>query len=603
MSGTDILFTVIQAFGGLALFIYGMSMLGSGLEKIAGGRLEKILSSLTSNVFKSVLLGAVVTAAIQSSSATTVIIVGMVNAGILKLRSAIGVIMGANIGTTITGQILRLGDLENNANVGFIMEFITPKNLAPMIALAGLLLFMISRNEVRKNVGETLIGLGILFSGMLSMSSAVKPLAELEAFRTLFATLSNPILGVLAGAAVTAIIQSSSASVGILQAISATGILKFSAAFPIIMGQNIGTCVTSLISAIGASKNAKRAAMVHLYFNIIGTCIFLVGVYAIKAIIGFSFWNDPIDMGGIANFHTLFNIVVTVLLLPFTKLLERLACATIRDKTVDEGDDENEVAEITFNILDERLLKSPALAIQQANNAVIDMGRMAHQNFIGMRKLFKRDEFSEKTVLRLKDNEEALDVMEDRLNAYLVKITECELTDYENRRVTELLHLTSEFERIGDYAMNLIEVADKLHDMNIDFSESALRELGVISDAVQEIIRMSVETVKNNDTELAIKIEPLEETVDFLNETLKARHIERLKEGKCVVDTGINFLDILINLERISDHCSNVAVYVLSTQKKPTVLNRHEYIQTQHAGGDEAFNNLTKEYMAKYSLQ
>ncbi len=602
MTGTDILFTAIQAFGGLALFIYGMSMLGSGLEKIAGGKLEKILSSLTSNVFKSVLLGAVVTAAIQSSSATTVIIVGMVNAGILKLRSAIGVIMGANIGTTITGQILRLGDLENNANVGFVMELITPKNLAPMIALAGLLIFMISKNDVKKNVGETLIGLGILFTGMLSMSGAVKPLAELEAFRTLFATLSNPILGVLAGAGVTALIQSSSASVGILQAISATGILKFSAAFPIIMGQNIGTCVTSLISSVGASKNAKRTAMVHLYFNVIGTVIFLVAVYTIKAVVGFDFWDDAIDMGGIANFHTLFNVVVTLLLLPFTRLLEKLACATIRDKEVKEGID-GEATEITFNALDDRLLKSPALAIQQANNAVVDMGRMAHQNFIGMRKLFNKDEFSEKAVLRLKDNEEALDVMEDRLNAYLVKITECELTDYENRRVTELLHLTSEFERIGDYAMNLIEIADKLHDMNIEFSESALRELGVISDAVQEIIRMSVETVKNNDTELAIKIEPLEETVDYLNETLKARHIERLKEGKCVVDTGINFLDTLINLERISDHCSNVAVYVLGTQKKPTVLNRHEYIQNQHAGGDEAFNNLTKEYMAKYSLQ
>ncbi len=602
MTGTDILFTAIQAFGGLALFIYGMTMLGNGLEKIAGGKLEKILSSLTSNVFKSVLLGAVVTAAIQSSSATTVIIVGMVNAGILKLRSAIGVIMGANIGTTITGQILRLGDLENNANVGFVMELITPKNLAPMIALAGLLIYMITKNDVKKNVGETLIGLGILFTGMLSMSGAVKPLAELEAFRTLFATLSNPILGVLAGAGVTALIQSSSASVGILQAISATGILKFSAAFPIIMGQNIGTCVTSLISSIGASKNAKRTAMVHLYFNVIGTAIFLVAVYTIKAVVGFSFWDDAIDMGGIANFHTLFNVAVTIVLLPFTRLLEKLACATIRDKEVKEGEDTEE-AEIIFNALDDRLLKSPALAIQQANNAVVDMGRMAHQNFIGMRKLFDKDGFSEKAVLRLKDNEEALDVMEDRLNAYLVKITECELTDYENRRVTELLHLTSEFERIGDYAMNLIEIADKLHDMSIEFSEGALKELGVISDAVQEIIRMAVETVKNNDTELAIKIEPLEETVDFLNETLKARHIERLKEGKCVVETGINFLDTLINLERISDHCSNVAVYVLGTQKKPTVLNRHEYIQTQHAGGDEAFNNLTKEYMAKYSLQ
>lgn len=602
MTVSEIVLIAIKAFGGVALFIYGMVMLSRGLEKISSGKMEKVLSGLTSNIFKSVMLGAFVTAAIQSSGATTVIVVGMVNAGILKLRSAIGVIMGANIGTTITGQILRLGDLENNENVGLVMSLLTPTYLAPMIAISGLLIYMLCKNDTKKNVGESLVGLGILFTGMLSMTSAVKPLSELEAFRTLFATLSNPILGIIAGAVVTALLQSSSASVGILQAISATGILKFSSAFPIIMGQNIGTCVTSIISAVGTSKNAKRAAMVHLYFNVIGTVLFLVFFYSIKALIGFSFWDDPIDMGGIANFHTLFNVVVTLVLLPFAGLIEKLACATIRDKVIKEGIDSEE-KEIVFNTLDERLLKSPALAIQQASNSVIDMGRMALQNFIGMRKLFNKDEYSDIESAHLKDNEEALDIMEDRLNAYLVKITECELTDYENRRVTELLHLTSEFERIGDYTMNLIEIADKLHDMNIEFSDSALRELGVISDAVQEIIRMSVETVKNNDTELAIKIEPLEETVDYLNETLKARHIERLKEGKCVVDTGINFLDTLINLERISDHCSNVAVYVLGTQKKPTVLNRHEYIQTQHAGGDEAFNNLTKEYMAKYSLQ
>jgi len=602
MTASEIILIAIKAFGGVSLFIYGMVMLSRGLEKISSGKMEKVLSGLTSNIFKSVMLGAFVTAAIQSSGATTVIVVGMVNAGILKLRSAIGVIMGANIGTTITGQILRLGDLENNENVGLVMSLLTPTYLAPMIAIAGLLIYMLCKNDTKKNVGESLVGLGILFTGMLSMTSAVKPLSELEAFRTLFATLSNPILGIIAGAVVTALLQSSSASVGILQAISATGILKFSSAFPIIMGQNIGTCVTSIISAVGTSKNAKRAAMVHLYFNVIGTVLFLVFFYSVKTLIGFSFWDDPIDMGGIANFHTLFNVVVTLVLLPFAGLIEKLACATIRDKVIKEGD-EGEEKEVVFNTLDDRLLKSPALAIQQASNAVIDMGRMAHQNFIGMRKLFNKDEYSDTESAHLKDNEEALDIMEDRLNAYLVKITECELTDYENRRVTELLHLTSEFERIGDYAMNLIEIADKLHDMNIEFSESALKELGVISDAVQEIIRMSVETVKNNDTELAIKVEPLEETVDYLNETLKARHIERLKEGKCVVDTGINFLDTLINLERISDHCSNVAVYVLGTQKKPTVLNRHEYIQTQHAGGDEAFNNLTKEYMAKYSLQ
>ncbi len=599
MTASDIVLIAIQAFGGVALFVYGMLMLSRGLEKISGGRMEKILSGLTSNVFKSVALGAVVTAAIQSSGATTVIIVGMVNAGILKLSSAIGVIMGANIGTTITGQILRLGDLENNANVGFALKLLTPTYLAPVIAIVGLIIYMLSKSDIRKNVGESLVGLGILFTGMLSMSGAVKPLAELEAFKNLFATLSNPVLGIIAGAVVTALLQSSSASVGILQAISSTGILKFSAAFPIIMGQNIGTCVTSIISAVGANKNAKRAAMIHLYFNVIGTIAFLIVVYSIKAIAGFPFWDDPIDMGGIANFHTLFNVAVTLCFLPFTKVLEKLACITIRDKSPEEAAEDGE---ISFSALDERFLKSPSLAIQQANNAVVTMGDVALRNFMGMRKLFDSEEFSEKLINRLEDNEEALDRMEDRLNAYLVKITECELTDYENRRVTELLHLTSEFERIGDYSMNLIENAEKLHSLDVTFSDSALRELGVISDAVQEIISMAVDTVKNNDTVLALKVEPLEETVDYLNETLKTRHIERLKNGECVVESGVNFLDLLVNLERISDHCSNIAVYVIGAQKSKNVLNRHEYIQAQHKSEDKDYLNLTEQYMAKYSV-
>lgn len=599
MTGTEIFLIAIQAFGGVALFIYGMSMLGSGLEKISGGKMEKILSGLTSNVFKSVLLGAAVTAAVQSSGATTVIIVGMVNAGILKLSSAIGVIMGANIGTTVTGQILRLAGIDSGTSSNVIIQLLNPKYLAPIISIVGLIIFMLSKNKVRKSLGETLIGLGILFTGMLTMSDSVKPLSELEAFENLFATLSNPVLGVIAGAAVTALLQSSSASVGILQSISNGGVLKFSAAFPIIMGQNIGTCVTSIISASGASKNAKRAAMVHLYFNVIGTIAFLVVVYTIKAVFGFPFWDDPIDMGGIANFHTLFNVVVTVCFLPFTKLLEKLACITIRD-TADTSADGSE--EIPVKALDDRLLKSPSLAIQQAHNTVVTMGRLALQNFTEMRKLFGSEEFSEKTVSKLKDNETSIDRMEDRLNAYLVKLTECGLTDYENRRVTELLHLTSEFERIGDYAMNLIERAETLHNMDVAFSDSAQRELGVISDAVQEIIGMAVDSVKNNSVDIATKIEPLEETVDYLNETLKARHIERLKNGECIVDSGVNFLDMLINLERISDHCSNVAVYVIGAQKNRSIVNRHEYIKAQHEGSDRNYLDLTEQYMAKYNL-
>lgn len=598
MSVIDIVSIFIKAIGSIALFIYGMTILGGRLEKLSSGRMEKVLEKLSNNVFKSVMLGALVTAAVQSSAATTVIVVGLVNAGILRLSSAIGVIMGANIGTTITGQILRLGDLENNENVGAVLKLLSPTTLAPFIAAVGLIIFMLSKKESVKTIGEILIGVGILFTGMNSLTEAVSPLSELQAFRDLFATLKNPILGIIVGAVVTILLQSSSASVGILQTISTTGVLTFSAAFPIIMGQNIGTCVTPIISAVGAGKNAKRAAAVHLYFNIIGTILFLAVVYALQGLIGLPFWDKSIDMGGIANFHTFFNIVVTICFLPFTHLLEKLAMITIRDKKTEDG---TPVSEFTAPALEDRLLVSPSLAVQQASNTALAMGNLAFYNFENMRGLFTGN-YDEKLIASLKDNEENIDRMEDRLNAYLVKINECELTDFENRRVTELLHLSSEFERIGDYTMNLIEDAEKLHENSVTFSPEAIRELDVISRACEEIIGMAIRCVELNDAVLAAKVEPLEETIDYLNETLKARHIERLKEGKCVVESGVNFLDLLINLERISDHCSNIAVYVIGSQKNNTVINRHEFIQNAHAAKDEAYVHLEEEFMTKYAI-
>ncbi|MGN0600853.1 MAG: Na/Pi cotransporter family protein [Oscillospiraceae bacterium] len=598
MSVIDIVSIFIKAIGSIALFIYGMTILGGRLEKLSSGRMEKVLEKLSNNVFKSVLLGALVTAAVQSSAATTVIVVGLVNAGILRLSSAIGVIMGANIGTTITGQILRLGDLENNADVGAVLKLFSPTTLAPFIAAVGLVIFMISKKESGKTIGEILLGVGILFTGMNALTAAVSPLSELQAFRDLFATLKNPILGIIVGAVVTVILQSSSASVGILQTISTTGVLTFSAAFPIIMGQNIGTCVTPIISAVGAGKNAKRAAAVHLYFNIIGTVVFLIVVYALQALVGLPFWDESIDMGGIANFHTFFNVVVTLCFIPFTKLLEKLAMITIRDKKSEDG---TPVSDFTAPALEDRLLVSPSLAIQQASNTALAMGNLAFYNFENMRGLFSND-YDEKLIAFLKENEENIDRMEDRLNAYLVKITECELTDFENRRVTELLHLSSEFERIGDYTMNLIEDAEKLHENEVVFSPEAIRELDIISRACEEIIGMAIRCVELNDASLAAKVEPLEETIDYLNETLKSRHIERLKEGKCVVESGVNFLDLLINLERISDHCSNIAVYVIGSQKNNTGINRHEFIQNAHAAKDEDYVRLEEEFMTKYAI-
>lgn len=596
MNVLDYVSIAIRAVGGVALFIFGMNMLGGSLEKLSSGKMEKILEKLTSNVIKSVLLGAFVTAAIQSSAATTVIVVGLVNAGILKLSSAIGVIMGANIGTTITGQILRLGDLENNAGVGSFLQLLSPSTLAPFIAAVGVIIFLMSKKDNGKTIGEICVGVGILFTGMLSLTEAVSPLSELPAFRNLFATLTNPILGVAAGALVTVILQSSSASVGILQAISTTGVLTFSSAFPIIMGQNIGTCVTPIISAVGAGKNAKRAAAIHLYFNIIGTLLFLIVVYALQAAVGLPFWDEPVDMGGIANFHTFFNVVVTICFIPFTKLLEKLAILTIRDKK--EDPEQEDIS--TIPALEDRLLYSPSLAIQQATNTAVTMGKLALYNFREMRRMY--GDYDEKTIEKLMENENNIDRMEDRLNAYLVKITKCELTEYENRRVTELLHLTSEFERIGDYTMNLIEDAQKLKEANITFSETAMKEINVISDAVEEIIGMAVDIVERNDVAAAYRVEPLEETIDYLNETLKARHIERLKNGECVVESGVNFLDLLINLERISDHCSNTAVYVIGTQKNDNTINRHEFIENAHAGKDENYAHYEEEFMAKYAI-
>lgn len=597
MTGIDYIRIFIGMFGGIALFLYGMAMLGSGLEKLSSGRMEKILESLTNNIFKSVLLGAFVTAAVQSSGATTVIVVGLVNAGILKLTSAVGVIMGANIGTTITGQILRLGDLENSDGVGSALSLLSPSTLAPLISIIGIIIYMMSKKDSGKTAGEIFLGVGILFTGMLSMTDSVSPLSELPAFRVLFSSLSNPILGVIAGAVVTAILQSSSASVGILQAISTTGVLTFSSVFPIIMGQNIGTCVVPLISSVGANKNAKRAAMVHLYFNVVGTVIFIIAVYSFQHLIGFSFWDDKIDMGGIANFHTLFNIVVTAIFIPFHKVLEFLACKTIRDTDTAE-DDITEASATHF--LDERLLKSPSLALQQAMKTVISMGTMAKQNYVKMRTLF--NEYDRKIVENIYAREDVIDAAEDKLNAYLVKLTDCELTEYESRTVTALLHLLSEFERIGDYSINLVESAEELNSKGLHFSPKAMAEFTVIANAVEEIITMAIDAAEKKDAAVAMRIEPLEEVIDYLNETLKNRHIDRLKNGMCQVDAGIIFLDMLINLERISDHCSNSAVYVLSLSTRRDSINRHEYIQDVHRGNDQGFMDASAFYKQKYAL-
>lgn len=597
MSTTDIIGYAVSALGGVALFLYGMNVLGNGLEKTSGGKMEKILEKLTGNIVKAVILGAAVTAVIQSSSATTVIVVGLVNSGILPLSSAVGIIMGANIGTTVTGQILRLGDLEGNESLGAAMEFLTPDYLAPILAIIGILIVLAAKKDSIRAIGDIGMGLGVLFTGMNLLSDSVKPLSELSAFKDLFASLENPVLGIIAGALVTALIQSSSASVGILQAVSDTGLLSFAAAFPIIMGQNIGTCSTSVISSIGASKNAKRAAMVHLYFNVIGTVLFLISVYIIKALDFIPMWNSIMNRGDIANFHTLFNIVVTIFFIPFHKVLEKLAIMTIRSKPEDEDEISVDSGE---NMLDSRFLKSPSLAIQYANNAASYMGKLARENFKMSCGLLVS--YDAKHVEKIREYEEIIDRTEDRLNSYLVSITDCELSVVESRSVTSLLHIITDFERIADYAFNIMEYSESMHDKNQKFSENAIAELKIIAKAITEIIDMSVTAVEYDDLQTVKQIEPLEETIDQLEYQLKSRHIERLKTGDCAIDRGIHYLDMLSDMERVADHCSNVAVHVLSRNYGKDEIKHHEYIDKVHKGESQDYINLMNEYSNKYKL-
>ena len=582
-------FMIVSLLGGLALFLYGMSMLGSGLEKLSSGRLEQTLEKLTNNVFKGVLLGALVTGAIQSSSATTVIVVGLVNARILKLRQAIGVIMGANIGTTITSHILRLSDLSSD---NFFLMLLKPSTLAPLVGIIGILLVMGGKKQKYKTMGEILLGFCILFTGMFNMEAAVRPLSESPQFANLFASFSNPVIGVLVGAGVTAIIQSSSASIGILQALSSTGIITWSSAVPIILGQNIGTCITPILASIGASKNAKRTAAVHLSFNIIGTIVFLIITYTIQSLSPFSFWDLPIDKGGIANFHTLFNVSVTLMFLPFVGLLEKMVvCLIPEQQNTDEVDD-------PAIALDDRLLTSPGLAIQHCRNAVLQMGKLARKNFsASVRQL---EQYNHKEVEKIREREDTVDRLEDRLGNYILKIPQDNLSEESSATISALLHILSEFERIGDYSINLVEFAENMESTGAEFSPQAKFELIAIGEAVKEAIDMAVGCFEKQGLALAETIEPLEEVVDQMQETLKDRHINRLRNGQCTVDAAFPFVESLSCLERISDHCSNIGIYMISYVRGSEELDHHTYIMQLHSGDVGHYNEQFRRYTEKY---
>jgi len=579
---------VITLIGAIATFLFGMSTMTDGLEKLSSGRLEGILERLTSNVFKGVLLGALVTGLIQSSAATTVMCVGFVNAGIMKLPQTVGIIMGANIGTTVTAQLLRLGDISSD-NV--FLALLKPSILGPLLAAVGIVLFMFLKGSSRRQiVGQILLGLGLLFIGMKTMENAVSGLQELPAFRELFVAFSNPLLGILVGAAVTALIQSSSASMGILQAVSSTGVVSFHIAIPLIMGQNIGTCITALLSAIGASKNAKRTAMVHLLFNIIGTLFFLVVLYAGNALLHFPFWGDVMNRGSIANLHLGFNVACTLLLLPFNRVLVKIV------ETLVPGD----TGTIDINPLDERFLSSPAVALEHARAAVINMGTMARDNYRLAVELLS--DYDDKKLERLHETESAIDKLENMLDSYLVKLTDRALTQSESNLVSELLHTLTNFERIGDYSVNLSESATALHSRDIAFSPVASRELRYLTDAVGKAVDTTLACYAGRDHALSMQVEPLEEVVDLMEDTLKNRHIERLKSGACTIELGTQFLELLINLERISDHCSNVAMLILrsTTPAKENLPDNHTYLKYLHSGASAEFEKLFAQYQEQY---
>ena len=578
-------FGVLTMLGGLALFLYGMETMGNGLEKLSGGRLERILEKLTSNPIKAVLLGAGVTAVIQSSSATTVMVVGFVNSGIMKLTQAVGIIMGANIGTTATSWLLSLTGIESG---NFFVRLLKPTSFSPALALIGVCLIMFSKKEKKKDAGTIMIGFAILMTGMETMSGAVKPLANVPEFTGILTMFSNPVLGMIAGAVLTAIIQSSSASVGILQALCATGAVNFGTALPIIMGQNIGTCVTAMLSGIGASKNARRAALVHLYFNIIGTVIFMIVFYTINAVVHFSFLDTAANAMGIAVIHSSFNIAATILLLPFGNGLVKLACLTIPD----EQKKEVPVAEqekSAFRLLDPRFLDTPGFAVEQCRQTTIQMAKLAKECFFTSVELLK--EFSEEKAERVEALENLVDRYEDELGTYMVKLGGKNLSRNDSHTVSLLLHCIGDFERNS---------AKEMQEKEMHFSNKADKELEIFLDAVKEILDMSIDAFETNNTDEASKVEPLEEVIDDINTVVKANHIKRLQKGKCTIEQGFVLSDISMNLERVSDHCSNIAISVIEIERDG--FDAHGYLENLKRDGDPQFAAMVEQYRDKYAL-
>lgn len=578
---------LLAMLGGLAVFMFGMHTLSAALEKFAGGKLENWLEKMTSNPIKGVALGAGVTALIQSSAATTVMLVGFVNSGIMKLSQAIGVIMGANIGTTATGWILSLSGLKGNG----ILMLVSPDFFTPVLAIIGVVLIMFTKSDRKRTFGTILLGFSLLMFGMNMMSSAAEGLKDNAAFREFMVMFTNPFLGVLVGALLTAILQSSSVSIGILQTLAReTGTITYQIALPIILGQNIGSCVTALISSIGANKSAKRVAIVHLYFNVIGTIIFLSLFYLVNALIDLPFMEQQLEATGIAIIHTCFNLIVTLMFLPFTKQLEKLACLTVRDKP---GDEDNEVP-----LLDKRLLNTPSVAIEQCKNVAFKMAKLTKKTLLMSLGLVTK--YDKETAQEVVDNENTIDLYEDNIGSYILKISSKDLSVNDSQIVSNLLHTIGDLERISDHAVNIMEAAEEMHTKKVRFSPAAEEEVGIMIKAVTEILEMSISSFTSFDVALAKEVEPLEDVIDGLRTELKNRHVKRLRDGVCTIELGFILQDLLTNFERVSDHCSNIAVCLI--QIKENSMDTHEYMNELKRLDKSEFMDEFNQYKAKYML-
>ncbi len=592
MSSLEMFSLVAGLVGGLAMFLYGMNVMSGGLTKMAGGKLESVLAKVTKHAVIAYLFGVGVTALVQSSSASTVMVVGLVNSGIMTLKQAVSVILGANLGTTFTAWLLSLNAISSD---NFIINLLKPASFTPFLALIGIGLYMFGKTEKKKNVGTILLGFSVLMFGMSSMSSAVSPLKDVDSFKAILTTFSNPIIGFLVGILFTMIIQSSAGTIGVLQALSLSVKVKYSMAIPVVIGAEVGTCITAILSSLGANKNGKRTALMHLYFNVIKASLFMIIFYALNAIVHFDFMDDKIGMVGIAGIHTLVNLVATPLMLPFAQLLVNLALKTI---PIDEKEKKEQEEQQGIRTLDPRFLSNPPFALEQARLAAITMANMSQDALNKAIDLIT--DYNQEVADEVEHLERKIDSYEDQLGTYLMKINSHHLGEADSHTLSLLLHCITDYERISDHALNISEKAKGMSDGKRSFSPKAQTEMDIFASAVKEIMDLAIRSFAEQDVNLAKTIEPLEETIDGINMEVKRRHVRRLRKGKCTIEQGFDLSDIGTDFERIADHCSNIAVGIIEVDED--IYDAHEYLETLKREKSDGFEQAVDFYERKYML-